>query len=605
MSHAPMPSMPQAIQLSAYNLGREYGNPQRLLVKAQGGRIAGRTATHFVCLLDVSGSMEADGRLRNCIDSLKYIARFLTAEDYFSLITFSDTAEIKCNLIRMDAAGQASVLHALNQCRTLGSTNMSAALERLTGILRAGADLVGAPKQGVLLLTDGYVNMGLTDEAGLTGMVSGFMTEFPRATLTAVGYGTEHNRTLLDAMTTRAAGTYNIVRNREDVASVFGAVMGSLVSCVGLNLRVLAPRGTTIREDRHMEDSGDALSAIALGDVYAETTTSLCLTLPAGLLELTHIRMQVYDVSTSSAFEAPIEIQRATVEIEREAGVYMLRQDIAGLLRMVASTGPTDVASHLQKARLYDTDVDRMIELVGDDVANAAILRILKEEIQEAVTTLEHIRDLPACQAAADITVMAQHARYLSQGSGTRATSGGVNLSQAVTQDPFMSPLSRQVSGGAAATVSARSEEATDPTFDTAHLAPVPRLGEPLSLHGAVPLLRTPSRQVAGGLVAPPLLPPRPHVGLRRSVTIGCAPPSPIPEADEDRFGSFLPANPSSMSDAIMSQEAFMNLLTSGGATVPPPTLSSRQITGAGGGFGSAYPLPPSIAPPNNLPHHT
>jgi hypothetical protein len=595
-------SSPQAIQLSAYNLSRQYGTPQRLLVKAQGGRIEGRTPTHFVCLLDVSGSMDSDGRLRNCIDSLKYIARFLTAEDYFSLITFSDTAEIKCNLIRMDAAGQASVLHSLNQCRTLGSTNMSAALERLTGVLRAGSDLAGAPKQGVLLLTDGYVNMGLTDQAGLTGMVSGFMTEFPRATLTAVGYGTEHNRDLLDAMTTRAAGTYNIVRNREDVASVFGAVMGSLVSCVGLNLRVLAPRGTTIREDRHMEDSGDVLTAIALGDVYAETTTSLCLALPAGLMELTHIRMQVYDVSTSAAFEAPIEIQRATVEIEREAGVYMLRQDVAGLLRMIGAATPDAVASHIQKARLYDADVDRMIELVGEDAANTAILCILKEEIREAITTLERIRDRPVWETAADITVMAQHARYLSQGSGTRATSGGITLSDAVTQDPFMSPLSRQVSGGAAATVSARSEEATDPTFDTAHLAPVP-------------LLRTPSRQVAGGLAAPPLMPPRPRMGLRRSVAMSGALPSPIAEADEDGFGSFLPANPSSMSEAIMGQEAFMNMITSGGVAMPPPpALSSRQITGAGFGFGSAYPLPPSFQPPstappggtpNNIPHHT
>lgn len=570
----PMPtSSPQAIQLSAYNLGRAYGTPQRLLVKAQGGRIEGRTPTHFVCLLDVSGSMDAEGRLRNCIDSLKYVVRFLTAEDYFSLITFSDTAEIKCNLVRMDSAGQAPVLHTLNQVRTLGSTNLSAALERLTSVLRAGSDLVGAPKQGVLLLTDGYVNMGLTDEGGLTGMVSGFMTEFPRATLTAVGYGTEHNRDLLDAMTTRAAGTYNIVRDREDVASVFGAVMGGLVSCVGLNLRVLAPRGTTIREERHVEDVEDVLAAIALGDVYAETTTSICLTLPTGLMELTHIRMQVYDVSTSSAFEAPIEIQRATAEIEREAGVYMLRQDVAGLLRMIATATPDDVASHIQKARLYDADVDAMIGHVGGDAANAAILRILKEEIREAITTLERIRDRPVWETAADITVMAQHARYLSQGSGTRATSGGVSLSQAVSEDPFMSPLSRQVSGGAAATVSARADHDTDdPAFDTAHLAPVP-------------LLRTPSRQVAGGM---PFLPPR-HQRLTRSNAMSGAPPSPIPEEnDASPFGSYLPVSARSMTEALAGAPSFLTMLNNAAVA------SSRQVAGAG--FGAAYPLPPSFS---------
>jgi hypothetical protein len=588
-------SSPQAIQLSAYNLARSSSESQRIFVKAQGGRIEGRTPTHFICLLDVSGSMDADSRLRNCIDSLKYIVRFLTADDRFSLITFSDHAETKASLVQMDAAGQASVLHTLNQIRTLGSTNLSSALERLTGILRAGADGYGTLKQGVLLLTDGYVNMGLTDEGGLTGMVSGFMTEFPRATLTAVGYGTDHNRDLLNAMTTRAAGTYNIVRNREDVASVFGAVMGSMVSCIGLNLRVLAPRGTTLREERHTEDVEESLTAIALGDVYAETTTSLCLTMPAGLMELTHIRMQVYNVAANAAYAAPIDIVPATVEIEREAAVYMIRQDIAGLLRLIGHTMISDISSLLQKANLYDTDLDRMITTFGE---TTPILRVLKEEIREAIAALERIRDRPAYEASVDMTIMAQHARYLSQGSGTRATSGGVVLSQAVTEDPFMSPLSRQVSGGAAATVSARTyHETDDPAFDTAHLAPVP-------------LLRTPSRQTAGGLAAPPLLPPRPHFGLRRSVAMGGAPPSPIPEADEEVFPTFSPAGTSSMSEAIMGHEAFMNMLSTIGGITAPSALSSRQVTGAGFGFvggiqsgGVAYPLPPSFPfLPNNIP---
>ncbi len=581
--------MPQAIQLSAYNLARSTSESQRIFVKAQGGRIEGRTPTHFICLLDVSGSMDADGRLQNCIDSLKYIVRFLTADDRFSLITFSDHAETKASLVQMDAAGQASVLHTLNQIHTLGSTNLSSALERLTGILRAGADGYGALKQGVLLLTDGYVNMGLTDEGGLTGMVSGFMTEFPRATLTAVGYGTDHNRDLLNAMTTRAAGTYNIVRNREDVASVFGAVMGSMVSCIGLNLRVLAPRGTTLREERHTEDVEESLTAIALGDVYAETTTSLCLTMPAGLMELTHIRMQVYNVAASAAYEAPIEVVPATVEIEREAAVYMIRQDIAGLLRLIGRATPADISSLLQKANLYDTDLDRMITTFGE---TTPILRVLKEEIREAIAALERIRDRPAYEASVDMTIMAQHARYLSQGSGTRATSGGIVLSQAVTEDPFMSPLSRQVSGGAAATVSARSEETTDPSFSSAHLAPVP-------------LLRTPSRQTAGGLAVPPALPPRPPFGLRRSVAMAGAPPSPIPEADEEVFPPFLPAGASSMSEAIMGHEAFMNMLSTVSAITTPSALSSRQVAGAGFAFGggAAYPLPPSFPfPPNNIP---
>lgn len=593
LSTTPMPSSPvQAIQLSAYNLGRSSTESQRLLVKAEGGRIEGRTPTHFICLLDVSGSMDADGRLRNCIDSLKYVVRFLTADDRFSLITFSDTAETKCSLVQMDAAGQASVLHTLNQIYTLGSTNLSSALERLTRILRAGSDLAGAPKQGVLLLTDGYVNIGLTDEGGLTGMVSGFMTEFPRATLTAVGYGTEHNRDLLNAMTTRAAGTYNIVRDREDVASVFGAVMGSMVSCVGLNLRVLAPRGTILREERHMEDVEESLTAIALGDVYAETTTSLCLIMPAGLPCLTHIRVQVYDVVASATYEALIEIRSPTMEIEREASVYMIRQDIAGLLRLIGSVTAADISSLLQKAQIYDGDVDRMI---GDFGETTPILRVLKEEIREAIATLERIRDRPAYEASVDMTIMAQHARYLSQGGGTRATSGGVNLSQAVAEDPFMSPMTRHVSGGAAATMSARAyHETDDPAFHASNLPPVP-------------LLQTPPRHVAGGLAVPPLLPQRPPFGgLRRAMTASVTPPSPIPEINEEAVAvsSFLPTVHSSMSEVFLNM---MNNVPSGETAMPAPTaFSSRQVAGTGLVFGfGAYQLPRSLSfSSNNIPNN-
>lgn len=549
--------MLQAIQISAYNLRRDYGETQRLFVKVQGGRIEGRTATHFVCLLDVSGSMETEGRLRNCVDSLKYVTRFLTADDRFSLITFSDNAEVRCDCVQMNEAGQAQVLHVLDQVRPLSSTNMSAALERLSGIVRGCAERYPTLKQGVLLLTDGFVNMGLVNEDGLIGLVHNFMTEFPRATVTGIGYGVDHNRDLLNAITTRAAGTYNIVRDREDVASVFGAVMGSMVSCVGLNLRVLAPRGTVIREERHMEDVEETLTAIGLGDVYAETSSSILLTLPNSLLDLTHTRFQVYDVSSSSTRDSSVEIRSATPEIETEASVYTLRQDVAGLLKMIGTTTVDQIPTLIEKANLYDGEIDELMTRLLDE---NVILRILKDEIREARAVLERMRTRPAHEATVDLSILGQHARYLSQGSGTRATSGGVTLSQAVTQDPFMTPFARHVSGGAAMTMASQSSS-EDPAFSSGSLAPVP-------------LLRTPPRQYAGGAVVPPL-PPMPARPLRSMRSILGGPPSPIPEIPE--FLDNIPVRYASFEDIInnMSED---NRILSGGVAYPlPPTMRQPE----------------------------
>lgn len=582
---APSPTpMPQAIQLSAYNLSRAEGTGQQLFVKVQGGRIEGRTATHFVCLLDVSGSMQSERRLQNCVDSLKYVARFLTADDRFSLITFSDTAEVRCDCVQMNEAGQAQVIHTLDQVCTLGSTNMGDALVRLFGVVRGCAERHPTLKQGVLLLTDGFVNMGLVSEDGLVGLVHNFMTEFPRATVTAIGYGVDHNRELLNAVTVRAAGTYNIVRDREDVASVFGAVMGSMVSCVGLNLRILAPRGTTIRETRHMEDVEENLTAISLGDVYAETGSSILLTLPAGITPLTQIGMQVYDVTANATTERSVAIEQASTDVEQEARIYSLRQDVAGLLSMIGRATPADVPILIQKTNLYDSDIDALVALMGD---SNAILQILKEEIREARLVLERIRTRPSYETSVDISIMGQHARYLSQGGGTRATSGGgVNLTQAVAHDPFMSPLSRHVSGGAAVSVSSMHHDIEDPAFSSSSLGPVP-------------ILQTPRRN-GGGLTVPPTR-QRP-MRLVRSIAISGTPPSPtdllvtrqqaggspIPEEDEDPSFIPPPANVSSLSGAIMTHEAFMQMLTG--------TTEADQEARMNAGI--PYPLPLSITPP-------
>ena len=208
-------------------------------VKAQESEV--RYPIHLCCIIDISGSMEDENKLKNVKNSLYYLLDFLGPYDKISIITFSNHAK---TVIRQALGSEKENIRTqLFFIQAQTSTNLSA------GIIQAQDCLLQdmTYKQGILLLTDGEANMGLVNTIDIINLIRGLRNNFTGTTISCIGYGIAHNTELLQNISTEGCGSYYIVNTLENVANVFGDILGGLVSAVAQQVRVILPLGTKLK----------------------------------------------------------------------------------------------------------------------------------------------------------------------------------------------------------------------------------------------------------------------------------------------------------------------------------------------------------------------
>ncbi len=391
---------------------------------------AERPAVHFIAVLDRSGSMNQENRLTNCLDSLRFLTRFLTARDRLSLITFNDTARIAMRAVPMDAAGAERLEASLNITADSG-TSISAAIDCIPEcVAAASAAAAAAPyKTGILFLTDGHANEGITQAEPLLTMLRSQLTD-PAVTVNTIGYGCDHNIGLLQAMAEQNAGSYNVVNDRENVATVFGHLLGGLISCVGSNLRINAPIETTaLPSSLQLADALDGVD-ICVGDIYAETTTDLLLTTRPALSSLL---IRAYDAAAAAPLRVEVPVEPATAEQMALMRIFILRQDVAQLLTNISVAPLSAVPTLLTRIQNLQNNC------VNTGLENP-VVNMLHQQLGDAAQVLRAQRLNTETR-----TLIAQNSAYTRMGRGLRAQVSGA--STVADEDPFSSPAMRQISG--------------------------------------------------------------------------------------------------------------------------------------------------------------
>jgi Mg-chelatase subunit ChlD len=410
-----------------------------------------RPPVHFIAVLDRSGSMGSADRLTNCLDSLRFLTRFLTAADRLSLITFNNVARVCMAAMPMDAAGAATLeanLHVVAD----GGTSISGAIACIEECLAAAAAANVVTKTGILFLTDGHANEGVTDPTSLQQMLRGILgrAASPTASVSTIGYGCDHNISLLQGMAEQNAGSYNVVVDRENVATVFGHLLGGLMSCVASNVRINAPIETTaLPASLQMTHALDGID-ICVGDIYSETTTEVLLTARAGLSELL---VRSYDITSGASMCNTVPVVAATEAEIKQATIFRLRQDVAALLHDVAGARQATPALLDRIAALQNNCMN-----LGAD----PVIAMLNRQLGEAADVLRR----GALNAEAR-TLIAQNSAYTQMGRGLRATVSAAATVEAdswADEDPFSSPVMRVVSG-ITATLSRSAAEPATPSF--------------------------------------------------------------------------------------------------------------------------------------------
>lgn len=190
-------------------------------------------AKDVVFVLDVSGSMEEDGKMEKARRALLHGVRGLRNGDRFNVIAFSgETRLMEEGLIAADAAGRRRGVEFVEGLRPRGGTNINDALvEALGQFPRAGTR-----PQLLVFLTDGLPTVSETNVDRIIQNVTRARREGLRLFTFGVGY--DVNTRLLDRVAAENGGAADYVAPQEDIEVKVSAFFDKVNHPVLTNLRL-------------------------------------------------------------------------------------------------------------------------------------------------------------------------------------------------------------------------------------------------------------------------------------------------------------------------------------------------------------------------------
>ncbi len=260
------------VQGVEFSLNTENGNEKLKGVKIIGSNRFQRQPTHTIVLLDISGSMSDDSKLDNVKRSLHFLFNFFQNNDLFSLVTFNDHSNILIEKKLATPENLQMFNFTINKINAENGTNLSAGLLNVKTLLDSFDPSTRLMKTGLIILTDGHTNLGITKETSLLNIMYTLRNSQSNLSINTVGYGDFHNADLLKSLAVNGNGSYNIVQNIEEVGTVFGDVLGGLISCVLQNLLIRYPTSWNCLNEYPKNNKID-FNVMNVGDVYAESET--------------------------------------------------------------------------------------------------------------------------------------------------------------------------------------------------------------------------------------------------------------------------------------------------------------------------------------------
>lgn len=426
------------MQVNAYKL-----NETDVFVKIKGDDSEiPATPTHMIVICDCSGSMEMHNRLVNVKQSLHHMIPYLNESSNFSLVAFNTDATVKCRAIPMNVEGKRLIEYNIDTLRAEGGTNLGA------GLLMAHDLIVTTPAThtiNVLVLTDGEVTDGISNIPDLVNIVQGMRELRPLLSVHAIGYGTSHNFELMRRIAHESSGSYQVVENLEHVASVFGDILGGVMTIRAQNCEILLPEGVTAIT-KLRTTTGVAGTNVQFGNLYAGAEFQLIVR--SSPVRVSNITSRWFDVVTRrfTHSETAVAVETDNI-INTEADAYLLRMDAASLMDRISNQTATRDEMCVMVARL-------------NNYPTIGWASAIKSEIERILNFAD--RASPSMSFAAILRYVegaaANNSSVLSQGRGVAM------MSQSIDDDPmnahtqavdmFSTPAQRHVSGGLVRAVS-------------------------------------------------------------------------------------------------------------------------------------------------------
>eukprot|EP01027_Heterolobosea_sp_BB2_P022017 GEZU01032390.1.p1 GENE.GEZU01032390.1~~GEZU01032390.1.p1 ORF type:complete len:857 (+),score=225.75 GEZU01032390.1:111-2573(+) len=220
-------------------------------VAEEGDKKVMRIPLNICCVIDVSGSMGAEDKLKteggaveshglSLLDIVKHavktIISTLQPEDKLAFVSYSNEAQTIFRLAPMTAAAKTQAIHELEKLTPDGSTNLWDGLHKGLELLRASSSSAPGRHSALLLLTDGLPN--ISPPRGEVPMLQRYKDQHQQlpGTINTFGFGYGINSELLRNIAIEGDGMYAFIPDSSFVGTTFVHVISNLLVTVGKNV---------------------------------------------------------------------------------------------------------------------------------------------------------------------------------------------------------------------------------------------------------------------------------------------------------------------------------------------------------------------------------
>lgn len=184
-------------------------------------------------VIDVSGSMGNDNRLRMVQDSLELLVDQLSPSDTVGIVAYTDTAWVV--LEHTSARNKDLIVEAIYSLYPMASTNAEAGL--ILGYREASRAYIPGGINRVVLCSDGVANVGATGPESIWESIQDYASE--GITLTSVGVGMgNYNDILMEQLADQGNGFYAYVDTMEEANRLFAHDLTSTLQVIGFDAKI-------------------------------------------------------------------------------------------------------------------------------------------------------------------------------------------------------------------------------------------------------------------------------------------------------------------------------------------------------------------------------
>lgn len=184
-------------------------------------------------VIDVSGSMEMEGRLELVKDSLELLVEQLRPTDEIGIVVYGSNARVV--LSHTPVAEARTILKAIQGLRPEGATNAEAGLVK--GYRLASRAFDPEAVNRVILCSDGVANVGRTGPDSILAQIREYANEHIYLTTIGVGMG-NYNDVLMEQLADSGDGFYAYVDDIKEAERVFVHDLPSFLQVIARDAKV-------------------------------------------------------------------------------------------------------------------------------------------------------------------------------------------------------------------------------------------------------------------------------------------------------------------------------------------------------------------------------